>query len=323
MSQENWKSKTLDLSSVLFHPFAENSTGIRKMVDQKHELETSLDQKLLLRITRPALQNKTAVRSKLRIENTNRCVGTMVGSEISKKYGSEGLPEDTIKIAFTGSAGQSLGAFMPSGISITLNGDANDYIGKGLSGGRIAVVTPKEATYKAEENVIAGNVILYGATSGEVYINGLAGERFCVRNSGATAVTEGCGNHGCEYMTGGVALILGAIGQNFAAGMSGGKAYVLNLNKELCNHEMIDIEKPSEENLKEIYELIEKHIKYTGSKKALNIIENWKEYKEQFTLVIPTEYRMMQESIKEANKNGLTGDEALQDAFNRRFSIEA
>lgn len=323
MSQENWKSKTLDLSSILFHPFAENSTGIRKMVDQKHELETSLDQKLLLRITRPALQNKTAVRSKLRIENTNRCVGTMVGSEISKKYGSEGLPEDTIKIAFTGSAGQSLGAFMPSGISITLNGDANDYIGKGLSGGRIAVVTPKEATYKAEENVIAGNVILYGATSGEVYINGLAGERFCVRNSGATAVTEGCGNHGCEYMTGGVALILGAIGQNFAAGMSGGKAYVLNLNKELCNHEMIDIEKPSEENLKEIYELIEKHIKYTGSKKALNIIENWKEYKEQFTLVIPTEYRMMQESIKEANKNGLTGDEALQDAFNRRFSIEA
>lgn len=323
MTKKNWKSRMLNLSAILFQPFAEEGTGIRKMTQQNHELETSLDQKLLMRITRPALENKTPVKSKLRIENTNRCVGTMVGGEVSKKYGKDGLPEDTIQLTFTGSAGQSLGAFLPKGMTITLLGDANDYLGKGLSGGKIAVITPEKANYQADANIIAGNVILYGATSGEVYINGLAGERFCVRNSGATAVTEGCGNHGCEYMTGGTALILGSTGQNFAAGMSGGKAYVLNLNLELCNQSMADVEKPSGDDLDEIAGLIKKHVDMTGSEKGQYILEHWDEYQNQFSLVIPREYKLMQEGIEEARQRGLSGDEALQDAFNKRFSLQA
>ena len=322
MTRKNWKSRTLNLSSILFHPYA-GETGIRQLVDQKHELEESLDQKLLLRITKPALEDGTPVRSKLHIENTNRCVGTMVGSEISKKYGEEGLPEDTIQITFTGSAGQSLGAFTPKGMTITLIGDANDYLGKGLSGGKIAVVTPPEACYRADENIIAGNVILYGATSGEVYINGLSGERFCVRNSGAIAVTEGCGNHGCEYMTGGTVLILGETGQNFAAGMSGGKAYVLDLNKTLCNTEMVDIEEPDAEDLVLIRQLVEKHVRYTGSQKGMDILTKWDIYAKHFSVVIPTEYREMEVRIKEAKEKGLSGDEALKDAFNRCFKIQA
>ena len=323
MTKKNWKSRTLNLSAVLFHPFAEESTGIRKTVDQNHELEESLDQKLLLRITRPALEDKTPVKSKLRIENTDRCVGTMVGSEISRKYGKEGLPEDTIQITFEGSAGQSLGAFIPSGMTLSLVGDANDYLGKGLSGGKIAVITPENANFEAEENIIAGNVILYGATSGEVYINGLAGERFCVRNSGATAVVEGCGNHGCEYMTGGTALILGTIGQNFAAGMSGGKAFVLDMDQELCNREMVDVEMVSAEEQEEIYKLISRHVAHTGSQKGQMILNRWEEYKNRFTMVIPREFRMMEANIKQAQAKGLSGDEALQDAFNRRFALQA
>ena len=323
MTKKNWKSRTLNLSAVLFHPFAEESTGIRKTVDQNHELEESLDQKLLLRITRPALEDKTPVKSKLRIENTDRCVGTMVGSEISRKYGKEGLPEDTIQITFEGSAGQSLGAFIPSGMTLSLVGDANDYLGKGLSGGKIAVITPENANFEAEENIIAGNVILYGATSGEVYINGLAGERFCVRNSGATAVVEGCGNHGCEYMTGGTALILGTIGQNFAAGMSGGKAFVLDMDQELCNREMVDVEMVSAEEQEEIYKLIGRHVAHTGSQKGQMILSRWEEYKNRFTMVIPREFRMMEANIKQAQAKGLSGDEALQDAFNRRFALQA
>ena len=323
MTKKNWKSRTLNLSAVLFHPFAEESTGIRKTVDQNHELEESLDQKLLLRITRPALEDKTPVKSKLRIENTDRCVGTMVGSEISRKYGKEGLPEDTIQITFEGSAGQSLGAFIPSGMTLSLVGDANDYLGKGLSGGKIAVITPENANFEAEENIIAGNVILYGATSGEVYINGLAGERFCVRNSGATAVVEGCGNHGCEYMTGGTALILGTIGQNFAAGMSGGKAFVLDMDQELCNREMVDVEMVSAEEQEEIYKLIGRHVAHTGSQKGQMILNRWEEYKSRFTMVIPREFRMMEANIKQAQAKGLSGDEALQDAFNRRFALQA
>ena len=320
---KNWKSRTVDLSTVLFHPFAEAGTGTRKMIEQEHELEDSLDQKLILRIIRPALESKTPVISKLNIENVNRCVGTMAGSEVSRRYGEEGLPEDTIQLTFSGSAGQSFGAFIPNGMTLTLEGDANDYLAKGLSGGKIAVVTPKNASYKAEESVIAGNVILYGATSGEVFINGQSGERFCVRNSGATAVTEGCGNHGCEYMTGGVALILGTTGQNFAAGMSGGKAYVLNLNPELCNMEMVDIEKTTDDDLREIHRLIKKHVAQTGSTKGSEILENWGKYREQFSLVIPREYRIMQVSIKEAVGRGLSGEEAMLDAFNKRFSLKA
>lgn len=321
VSMKNWKSKSLNLSSILFQPYAEGGTGTRKMVEQNHELEDSLDQKKLLSIARPALQYGYPVRSKLRIENIHRSVGTMVGSEVSRVFGKEGLPEDTIQFTFVGTAGQSLGAFLPRGITIKLIGDANDYLGKGLSGGKIAVVTPKEAKYQAEENMIAGNVILYGATSGEVYLNGLAGERFCVRNSGATAVTEGCGNHGCEYMTGGTVLILGPIGQNFAAGMSGGKAYILNMNQSLCNRDMVHVRKTSDEDLEEIYHLLKKHVIYTDSRKGKHILENWTEYKNQFSLVIPKEYQVMQEKIKEAKEKGFSGDEALQEAFHSLFSL--
>ncbi|MBB2183392.1 glutamate synthase large subunit [Lachnospiraceae bacterium MD1] len=321
VSMKNWKSKSLNLSSILFQPYAESGTGTRKMVEQNHELEDSLDQKKLLAIARPALQYGYPVRSKLRIENIHRSVGTMVGSEVSRVYGKEGLPEDTIQFTFVGTAGQSLGAFLPRGITIKLIGDANDYLGKGLSGGKIAVITPKEAKYQAEENMIAGNVILYGATSGEVYLNGLAGERFCVRNSGATAVTEGCGNHGCEYMTGGTVLILGPIGQNFAAGMSGGKAYILNMNQSLCNRDMVHVRKTSDEDLEEIYHLLKKHVIYTDSRKGKHILENWTEYKNQFSLVIPKEYQVMQEKIKEAKEKGFSGDEALQEAFHSLFSL--
>lgn len=321
VSMKNWKSKSLNLSSILFQPYAEGGTGTRKMVEQNHELEDSLDQKKLLAIARPALQYGYPVRSKLRIENIHRSVGTMVGSEVSRVYGKEGLPEDTIQFTFVGTAGQSLGAFLPRGITIKLIGDTNDYLGKGLSGGKIAVITPKEAKYQAEENMIAGNVILYGATSGEVYLNGLAGERFCVRNSGATAVTEGCGNHGCEYMTGGTVLILGPIGQNFAAGMSGGKAYILNMNQSLCNRDMVHVRKTSDEDLEEIYHLLKKHVIYTDSRKGKHILENWTEYKNQFSLVIPKEYQVMQEKIKEAKEKGFSGDEALQEAFHSLFSL--
>ncbi len=320
IARKNWKSKSLNLSAVLFQPYAEEGTGIRKLVEQNHELEDCLDQKKLLPIARPALEYGTPVRSKLRIGNTNRCVGTMLGSEVSKRYGKDGLMEDTIQFTFVGTAGQSLGAFLPHGITITLIGDANDYLGKGLSGGKIAVIAPKEAKYKAEDNIIAGNVILYGATSGEVYLNGLSGERFCVRNSGATAVIEGCGNHGCEYMTGGTVLILGPTGQNFAAGMSGGKAYVLDMNHALCNQEMVSLSKVSGEDLEEIYILIKKHVTYTGSRKGKYILENWMDYKNRFTIVLPKEYQMMQEKIMEALGKGLSEQEALQDAFNRMFS---
>lgn len=315
----NWKSKTLNLSAILFQPHAEAKTGIRKMTEQNHELSDSLDHKKLLSIARSALEHGIPVKSKLRIENTNRSVGTMVGSEVSKRYGRDGLPEDTIRFTFIGTAGQSLGAFLPSGITIILIGDANDYLGKGLSGGRIAVITPAEVSYKAEDNIIAGNVVLYGATSGEVYLNGQVGERFCVRNSGATAVAEGCGNHGCEYMTGGTVLILGPTGQNFAAGMSGGKAYVLNMNKELCNGDMVDLRKASGEELEEIHDLIGKHTAYTGSRKGKHILEHWKDYEDRFTLVLPREYQIMQEKIMEAREKGLSGQEALKDAFNRLY----
>lgn len=318
---KHWKSRSLNLSAILYQPYADG-TGVRKLSEQNHELHNCLDQKKLLSIVSPALKYGTPVRSKLRIENTHRSVGTMVGSEVSKIYGKEGLPEDTIRFTFVGTAGQSLGAFLPRGITINLIGDANDYLGKGLSGGKIAVITPQEAKYQAESNIIAGNVILYGATSGEVYLNGLVGERFCVRNSGATAVTEGCGNHGCEYMTGGTVLILGPVGQNFAAGMSGGKAYVLDLNEALCNKDMVHLMKATGEDLEEIYHLIKSHVTYTGSKKGKYILEHWMDYKNNFTLVIPKEYQIMQERIQEAKKKGFSGQEALQEAFHSLYAIQ-
>lgn len=252
----------------------------------------------------------------MKINNVDRVVGTIIGNEISKRYGEEGLPEDTIKLTFVGSAGQSFGAFVPKGMSLELEGDSNDYIGKGLSGGKIVVYPPKNSDFVPEENILIGNVAFYGATSGEAYINGIAGERFCVRNSGVKAVVEGVGDHGCEYMTGGKVVILGKTGRNFAAGMSGGVAYVLNFDEINCNQSIVLLESvSSEEELKEIQAMIQKHAEYTGSPLGRKILEDWKTYGRKFTKVIPKDYKRMLENIDRAHKAGLKGEEALMAAF--------
>ena len=214
-SKENvkhWKASHLDLSKILYQPYAGSSVGRYHKIDQNHYLEESLDMKKLLRMCKPALENQKSIRAKLKINNVNRVVGTIIGSEISKRFGEKGLPEDTIRLNFVGSAGQSFGAFIPKGMSLELEGDANDYIGKGLSGGKIIVYPPKNSDYAPENNILIGNVAFYGATEGEAYINGIAGERFCVRNSGIQAVVEGVGDHGCEYMTGGTVIVIGKTG---------------------------------------------------------------------------------------------------------------
>jgi glutamate synthase (NADPH/NADH) large chain len=232
----------------------------------------------------------------------------MLSGEIAKRYGQAGLPEDTVQIQLEGSAGQSFGAFLSKGITLRLEGDANDYLGKGLSGGKIIVVPPKESTFVPEKNIIAGNTLLYGATSGEVYINGIVGERFCVRNSGAFAVVEGAGDHCCEYMTGGRTVVLGKTGRNFAAGMSGGIAYVLDEDGKFdmfCNMEMVELSLIEEmADNKELHDLISKHYKYTGSPLAKRILDNWLEYSEKFLKVTPIEYKkvLQEEKIQAINK---------------------
>ena len=224
---DHWKAKGIDLTPVLHQPDLPASVARRKVREQDHGLEGALDNELIVR-SQPAIESRTPVAFATPIRNADRTVGTMLGYEITKRYGGQGLPDDTIKITFTGSAGQSFGAFVPRGISLTLVGDANDGFGKGLSGGRLTVFPPPESVFKAEENIVIGNVAFYGATSGEGFVRGVAGERFCVRNSGAHVVVEGVGDHGCEYMTGGRVVVLGPTGRNFGAGMSGGVAYVLD-----------------------------------------------------------------------------------------------
>lgn len=254
------------------------------------------------------------------IQNTNRVTGTIVGSEISKLYGEEGLPDNTINLHFTGSAGQSFGAFIPKGMSLYLTGDANDYIGKGLSGGRIVAKIPADNSIVANENVIIGNVAFYGATSGEAFINGKAGERFAVRNSGASVVVEGIGDHGLEYMTGGEVVILGEVGKNFAAGMSGGVAYVLPKDAEqfkaMCNKEMIIFEQLEERaEIERIKELIEKHIELTGSLAGQQVLVNWDKFVQRFVKVIPKDYKRMIANIQKGLENGLSEEDAAMEAF--------
>lgn len=319
---KHWKAAHLDLSSILYQPYASAEVGRFNMQSQKHGIEKSLDMKKLLRMCQPALENKKPIRAKLKIHNVDRVVGTIIGNEISKRYGEEGLPEDTIKLTFVGSAGQSFGAFIPKGMSLELEGDANDYLGKGLSGGKIIVYPPKNSDFEPDQNILIGNVAFYGATSGEAYINGIAGERFCVRNSGATAVVEGVGDHGCEYMTGGKAVILGKTGRNFAAGMSGGVAYLLDFDEKFCNTSMVSIEKiESAEELNEIKKMIENHVAYTGSPKGKKVLEDWNNYSLRFTKVIPKDYKRMLENIDKAHKAGLSGEEALMVAFEEHFKI--
>jgi glutamate synthase (NADPH) large chain len=299
---DHWKAKKLDLTPVLYMPPVPEHVITRKVHQQDHGIDKALDN-LLMELAKDALEKQTPVELQLPIRNANRTVGTILGSEVTRRYGAKGLPEDTIKIRFTGSAGQSFGAFIPNGLSLTLEGDANDYFGKGLSGGRLVVFPPASAAFKAEENIIIGNVALYGATSGEAFIRGVAGERFAVRNSGAITVVEGLGDHGCEYMTGGRVVVLGRTGRNFAAGMSGGIAYVVDTEGDFaqrCNLQMVDLEKledPEEESF--VRGLITRHQELTKSIRAQSVLANWAQNREKLVKIMPLDYRRVLEQRKE------------------------
>jgi glutamate synthase (ferredoxin) len=316
---QHWKAKGVDLSALLYQPEVPETVGTYCYQEQDHQLEQTLDIQELLPICQPALEKKDSVEAIIPIRNVNRAVGTILGHEVTKRYGAEGLPEDTIRLHFKGSAGQSFGAFVPKGMTMALEGDANDYIGKGLSGGKMIVYPPAKSSFSPEENIIIGNVAFYGATSGEAYIRGMAGERFCVRNSGAHVVVEGVGDHGCEYMTGGRVVVLGPTGKNFAAGMSGGIAYVLDENgsfNDLCNTEMVDCEAPSPgRELSELKAMIEKHVKYTGSDYAQNILNHWEIMYPKFIRVVPKDYKRMLNIIGNLEKQGLSTAEAAMLAF--------
>jgi glutamate synthase (ferredoxin) len=315
---EHWKAKGLDFSNILYQPNVPEEVGRYCQIPQDHGLDRALDNTTLLELCKPALEKKEKVRATLPIQNTNRVVGTILGSELTRRYGAEGLPEDTVTLHFQGSAGQSFGAFVPRGITLILEGDSNDYIGKGLSGGKIIVYPPKGSTFRPEENIIIGNVAFYGATGGEAYIRGMAGERFCVRNSGVHAVVEAVGDHGCEYMTGGRVVVLGPTGRNFAAGMSGGIAYVLDEKgnfKGRCNPQMVDLEKLEEEEIKEVHEMIRRHAEYTKSDVAWRVLDLWDEMLPKFVRVIPKDYKRVLLAMNRVKEQGLSGDEAIMAAF--------
>lgn len=288
------KAATLDLSALLHQPTKSASAPLRCTTAQDHGLSAALDRALMKKAA-PALQDASAVEFSINVKNVHRTIGAMLGGEISRRFGARGLPEDTIRILCSGTAGQSFGAFIPRGLTLRLEGEANDYVGKGLSGGKIIVVPPDGATFAAEDNVIAGNTILYGATSGEIYIRGQVGERFAVRNSGAIAVVEGVGDHACEYMTGGVVVVLGQTGRNFAAGMSGGLAFVYDPRKTFalrCNHKMVDVVNIlDDEQNQTLYDLLQRHIGYTNSAIARRIVDSWSAAVQDFALVFPHEYR--------------------------------
>lgn len=318
-ASQHWKKKGVDLSSLLHVPeMPEGSTRFCSK-RQNHGLEETLDVSKLLDLAAPALESGTAVEASLPITNVNRAVGTILGSELTRKYGAAGLPDDTIRLHFTGSAGQSLGAFVPKGITLTVEGDSNDYVGKGLSGGKIIIKPSPKATFAAEDNIIIGNTAFYGATAGEAYINGIAGERFAVRNSGAKVVVEGVGDHGCEYMTGGRVVVLGETGRNFAAGMSGGIAYVYDPERSFigrCNLEMVLLERVEEpEEIDELRELISRHVELTGSKAGARVLDQWADSLPKFVRVIPKDYKRMMEQIRKVEQTGLTGEAALMAAF--------
>ena len=316
---EHWKAKGLDFTKILFQPEVPTDVGRFCTVPQDHGLDKALDNTVLLKLCEPAIERKEKVLAVLPIRNVNRVVGTIVGSEITRRWGAEGLPEDTIEINFSGSAGQSFGAFMPKGMTFMLEGDANDYVGKGLSGGKIIVYPPEQSTFVPEENIIIGNVALYGATAGEAYIRGMAGERFCVRNSGVTAVVESVGDHGCEYMTGGRVVILGPTGRNFAAGMSGGVAYVLDETGDFpgrCNQQMVALEKlEATDEMEEVWKMIQRHQTYTRSECAAKILADWKSFVSKFVKVMPKDYQRVLQSLKKVQSQGLSGDQAIMAAF--------
>lgn len=317
---DNFKLSRVDLKRILFHPYIDASVGHIHTIDQDHELERTLDMSKLLRMCRPAIEDQKPIRAKLAINNINRVVGTLVGSEVTRRYGESGLPDNTIKLNFEGSAGQSFGAFIPKGMTLELEGDANDYLGKGLSGGTIVVYPPKKSIFEADENILIGNVAFYGATSGKSYINGVAGERFAVRNSGITAVVEGVGDHGCEYMTGGEVLVLGKIGRNFAAGMSGGYAYILDCDERYVNTGLVELRPANNDDLKRIKELVEQHVLHTNSTKGRHILENWNNFANRFTKVVPVAYEEMHAAIERFKEQGLSLEEAQLAAFKEKYA---
>ena len=316
---DHWKASGIDLSALLWEPQMGAEVGRYCQIGQDHGLEKALDRTALLALAQPALQRGEKVRATLKIHNVNRVVGTMVGSEVTRRYGPEGLPEDTIHFHFQGSAGQSFGAFIPSGVTLELEGDGNDYCGKGLSGGKIIVYPPQGSTFTADENTIIGNVALYGATAGEAYIRGMAGERFAVRNSGASTVVEGVGDHACEYMTGGRVVVLGKTGRNFAAGMSGGIAYVLDWAGDFAsrvNLEMVGLEILSNaEEIAEVRALIQKHAELTHSDLAWRTLIRWEELVPKFVKVMPKDYKRMLEAFARVQAQGLSGEAAVMAAF--------
>ncbi len=312
---EHWKAKGLDYSSILYRPQVGPEVAIRKVREQDHGLEQSLDMTTIVPLCQPALERREPVGLRLPIRNVNRTVGTILGSMVTSRYGGDGLPEDTIRIHFTGSAGQSFGAFIPQGITLALEGDSNDFLGKGLSGGKIIVFPPRQATFVPEENILVGNVVLYGATKGEAYLRGVAGERFAVRNSGANAVVEGIGDHGCEYMTGGRVVVIGRTGRNFAAGMSGGVAYVLDKAgdfKTRCNLSMVDLEAlDTTEDIEEVKALLRHHLHYTGSTVAERILGSWQTMEAKFVKVIPKDYKRAMKALKRAEMEGIPWEQAV------------
>ncbi|WP_328994801.1 glutamate synthase large subunit [Kribbella sp. NBC_01245] len=303
----HWKADGLDLSPILHVPDLPAGAALHRTIDQDHGLDKALDNELI-RIAQPALENGEPVRAQLAIRNVNRTVGTMLGHEITKRYKGEGLPDGTIDLTFTGSAGNSFAAFVPKGVTLRLEGDANDYVGKGLSGGRVVIRPDRTATFTAADQIIAGNVIAYGATGGELFINGGAGQRFCVRNSGATAVVESVGDHACEYMTGGRVVVIGRTGRNFAAGMSGGTAHVLDLDASLVNPELVDLRALTEDESELLHDLVRRHHEETGSPRAAELLTDWAATAARFTTVMPRDYARVLAAKAAAERDGL--DEA-------------
>jgi glutamate synthase (NADPH/NADH) large chain len=313
---DHWKAKGLDLTPILVQPELPEGAVRYCIHEQDHGLDRALDHAFLDHC-RPAIEHGTPVKADIEVTNVDRTVGTLLGFEITDRHGAEGLPEGTIDLTFRGSAGQSFGAFVPKGVTMRLWGDANDYLGKGLSGGRIIVRPPEESTFAAEDNIVAGNVILYGATAGEVFLRGQVGERFCVRNSGAIAVVEGVGDHACEYMTGGRVVVLGPTGRNFAAGMSGGIAYVYDPEGQLArvyNHEDVDLEPLSVEDRVWLKDRVTMHRVETGSEVARHILTDWISASEQFVTVMPKDYRRVLEATELAVAEGRSVEEAVMEA---------
>ena len=297
---DHFKAQGIDLSKILYKPEVGPKVKLHNTQKQDHGLENVIDFKIIQE-AHPAIYRKEKQHLGFPIRNTDRTVGAILSNEISKIHGANGLPEDTLSLQFNGTAGQSFGAFAAKGLFMKVSGTCNDYFGKGLSGGKLIAEVPKEATFKADENIIVGNVALYGAVTGEAYINGIAGERFCVRNSGAMAVVEGIGDHGCEYMTGGITIVLGDIGRNFAAGMSGGIAYLYssdgNFDEKKFNLEMVELEDLQLKDLKTLKDLVYNHVEYTKSPKGIEILKNWKELSKNFIKVMPTDYKRALETM--------------------------